>query len=405
VKESPGASKQTLKDTPSSRELDKAVAAWSTVTFPELFDVVVQYYQRKGILPFSYKSKKGKTTSVPLYVRPEWLNLGDASLEMTRDDIARQVALPKEQQQFRNIYPKVRKRLGLKPLWNGPVFRLVKLHSAGSQLKLHFEEGWFFDTLACHWVLEHETRQAIARRKPLSIHPRDLPIRESLASTIEGIERFCETQVARVGVSNLILLRKSEAAYQVLIRARGALSMGAVGNFDTMSSGIFDIATGSPKMDFSLEYKVFKEIYEEVFGNKEVEKEIRHSDLRFFYKKRGMASLRDMLDDGRASFQVTGFCIDLVRMAPEITTVLVVRDDSYYRTHWKKMKANAEYAAGLDCEIPRNLSDVDEYLAEKFPANPARPEAGGGFDPARWTLPGGFCFRQGLNKAVGAGLL
>jgi hypothetical protein len=112
-----------------------------------------------------------------------------------------------------------------------------------------------------------------------------------------------------------------------------------------------------------------------------------------------------MLDDGRASFLITGFCIDLVRMVPEITTVFVVRDESYYREHRARMKANLEYGPPFHCEIPRDIPDVDDYLATRFPSDPGRPDAGQGFDPWKWTLPGGFCFYQGLKRAVRERLL
>lgn len=64
------------------------------------------------------------------------------------------------------------------------------------------------------------------------------------------------------------------------------------------------------------------------------------------------------------------------------------------------MQANAEYAAAIHCEMPRHIADVELYLRDEFPADPGRPSAGRGFDPRRWTLSGGFCFQQGIRKAV-----
>jgi hypothetical protein len=107
-----------------------------------------------------------------------------------------------------------------------------------------------------------------------------------------------------------------------------------------------------------------------------------------------------MIDDGRACFRVTGFCIDVVRIVPEITTVLVVKDQSYYTKYRSKFKINLEYGPPSFCEIPREIIDVDEYLVKQFPSNPGQPEGSKGFDSSKWTLPGAFCFYQGLKKAV-----
>jgi hypothetical protein len=240
----------------------------------------------------SYNLVNGTATTVPLYLRDSWRNLSADSLKMEFVDTDRPVQLSDEQKRFRDLYPEVRAQLGLSggwSDWNDPIFRLVKIQQRGSTLVLRFERGWFLDAHACQYLLEHEARLAILTRQSRNILSGRLPIRESLASTAGQVERFCESdEVVRIGVSNLILLRINEHSYRALIRPRGALSMdnsGKFNKFDAMSSGIFDIATAQPEMaDFRLEYKVFKEIYEELFAGAEVQKEIRKIDPYFFYK-------------------------------------------------------------------------------------------------------------------------
>jgi len=383
--------------------LKKAVVAWSAVGFPLLSDSLVRYYEFKGVPLFTYP---GLSTRVPLYVRQSWLSLTDQSLVMTLSPTDSPVQLGKKERAFVALYPKVRRAMGLAQLWNGRVFRLVKLGTSDDQLRLEFELGHFFDALACQYALEHEARLVLSRRrKGKEVEACELPLRESLAATSSAIERFCETQAVRIGISNLILFRVDRNTYRPAIRARGSLSMGHMGNFDPISSGILDISTANPNVDFQIYYKVLKEIYEELFGGKEVEKEMSGLEPDFFFSKRPIKALRDMLDDGRASFRLTGFCIDLIRVVPEITTVLVVRDESYYAEYRDKFKVNLEYGPPSFCEIPQDILDVDEYLAKRFPSNPAEPEGKKGFDPSNWTLPGAFCFYQGLKRAVSGKLL
>jgi len=387
----------------NGRQFKKALTAWSEVDSGRLYGFVAAYYKGKGVPLFAYPCSAAR---VPLYVRPSWLTLTDRSLVMELDGIERAVDLPKRYREFLTLYADVRKKLGHRELWNGRVFRLSELRSSADCLSLHFEQGRFFDALACQYILEHEARLALATwREGVGVEPFTLPVRDLVASTAKAIEHFCQTQTARIGISNLLLFRSGKNAYRPMIRARGKLSMGQSGVFDTIGSGVFDIANADASIDFDRRYKILKELYEELLGGVDAETDISQIEPDFFFRKPGIKELLPMLRDGRASFQVTGFCIDLIRAVPEITTVLVVRDSEYFSSYRDIFRANSEYEAGSPFVIPRRLGNVDEYLAQRFPSNPAQPDAGMGFDPVKWSLPGAFCFYQGLKRASGEGLL
>lgn len=378
--------------------------AWTEIDFPELYKALVTYYDHKRVPLFRYPCSDVR---VPLYVQSPWKTLTLDSLVMTRNPIERPVHLSVARSRFIALIDKVRRTLGRDPLWNDPVFRLVKLHTSESGLALHFEHGHFFNSFAYQDFIAHETRLALASTlKGEVIDFRRLKIRNSVASSTEAIESFCENQVCGIGVSNLILFQTEQGTYRPAVRQRGSLSLVVTsGILDNISSGIFDIANADSTIDLKLEYKVLKEIYEELFGKREVEREIRHLEPYFFFKADGIKELKQLIDDGGAQFRVTGFCFDLLRMAPEITTVLVVGDPNYYRDFYSQFFVNREYGRGFELKIPRNLGDVDNYLANQFPSDPARPDNGIGFDPSKWTPSGGFCFYQGLQRAAKEGLL
>lgn len=388
---------------PEARRYREAVRAWTHVEFSQLCGFLSDYYRGEGVPLFSYRSTGGSSFRVPLFVRDEWLDLQDDSLVMTRSPDERSFEPTSIQRRFLETYLAVRPALGLTNLlWNGRIFQLVEMRSLMGKLHLRFEQGRFFDSVMSQYVLEHELRIALSRGHSGGT---TLPIRRELASDMKSIETFGAKQVMRIGVSNLLLLRQSRSMYRPVIRQRGALSMGHVGDFDAVSSGVFDIATANPAVDFDLKYKVLKEIFEELLGGAEVEQEIRELDPEFFYERPGILEIRQMLKDGRASFSVSGFCIDLVRLVPEITTVLVVRDHAYYKQYRSRFRVNLEYGPAFNSEIPRDITDADDYLVHHFPSNPASPEGGTGFDPMRWTLPGGFCFCQGVKRSVANRLL
>ena len=388
----------------SDTQVKQGLHAWSKIRFPSVYKFLAGYYRRKAVPMFTYPCSRAE---VPLYVRPSWRTLTEQNLVMEFNPIEREVNLTEPEQQFLKLHARIREILGRGKLWNGRVFRLVALDVSEHALRLRFEAGRFFNSLAHQDFLENEARLALTSRLTNEADASDcLPVRDAVASSAKAIEQFCKHHVAGVGISNLILFRSGKETYRPAVRSRGNLSLAAVdGIVDNISSGIFDISNADPRIDFEIKYKVFKEIYEELFGGKDVEKEIKQFNPDFFFDKPGIRELRPMLKDGRAFFRITGFCIDLMRVAPEITTVLVVRDPKYYTKYKNVFITNEEYQGGFTLEIPRNLGEVDAYLAERFPSDPADYSAGLGFDPTRWTLPGAFCFYQGLHKASQEGLL
>jgi hypothetical protein len=129
---------------PALRRLKKALAAWGRVDSDTVFACVADYYEIKGLRPFTYPCSPFR---VPLYVRPEWLELTDGSLSREQVATERPPLLQEGPQQFFQLYSDIRRELGLAPIWNGRIFRLVKLNSSRQQLSLHFEHGHFFDAV------------------------------------------------------------------------------------------------------------------------------------------------------------------------------------------------------------------------------------------------------------------
>ncbi|HSV98705.1 MAG TPA: hypothetical protein VLI39_00925 [Sedimentisphaerales bacterium] len=173
---------------------------------------------------------------------------------------------------------------------------------------------------------------------------------------------------------------------------------------DPVSSCMFAVAT-TPNADKELRHTVLRETAEELFGEKEVRKRTGSLDPYWFYEKPYVSDILKMIEAGSASFDVTGFCVDLVRCVPEITTVLVIRDETYFKRYRPLMHLGPEHIVSTLFKFPRDLRNVDRYLAEQIVTDPDGDLSRRGFDPTRWTLPGGFSFRQGLSKAAERKLL
>ena len=396
----------------SNRKEKFFLNAWKNASMDEVYKIIMEYYSDLGDCLFSYPQSRSGPVAVPLYVAPGWDALSNASINMHFRDRIKAFQPTKSQEAFWDFYARFKKdAIGKEkwPLYDADIFRLVELNVVEDGLDLTFELGKFPHTVMCQYVLEHEVITLLA--KDSNPEHGKFKLRNSVAGHAQMIASFFEKNVARIGICNLILLRVDKKTYVPVVQKRSKLSMVQQQLFDPVSSCIFEVAT-APKADFALRHTVLREIYEELFGNPDIVYSARELDPYFFYKKDGIADLIELIRAGSATFEVTGFCIDLIRIVPEISTVLIVRDEGYYRRHYRPINSsvapfrlNPEFGLGSLFQMPSDLSDVDEYLMTGVVANPDGDPKECGFDPMKWTLPGGFSFYQGLRRAVEKNLL
>jgi len=390
-----------------SRKRQKLISAWENRQTKEINKNLLDYYSNFNQELFSYPQQDGTRIQVPLYVASGWDNLTDFSLKFNFQDNFRQFNPSRAHQAFWEIYRDLKKRETKQddwPLYNSPIFRLLEIDNKPDKITLSFELGNFSDSVMCQYILEHELVTSIAK-KSFKIQ-KDLKWRNNVAATPKMFNSFFKNNVARIGICNLILLRSGKDSYVPMVQPRGGLSMVGERLYDAVSSCIFEVAT-EPEADFKWQHTVLREIYEELFGNEDVVTKSLDLDPFFFYKKDGIADLIELINNGAAIFEITGFCIDLVRIVPEVTTLLVVRDESYYQKHYSpsdssiaKFCLNPEFERSSLIHIPASIDNLDDYLISEDLVSQHSNFEEFLFDFTKWTLPGGFSFYQGLKKAI-----
>ncbi len=385
--------------------------AWINSKQKDIFKVLTDYYSDLENLLFSYPQKEGNRQKVPLYVEPDWNIISNSLIKMHFKDNLRNFRPAKTQKLFWEFYRELKKyecNIEEWPLYDSYIFRLTKMDMSENELHLFFELGKFPDTIMCQYILEHELVSQLAKNPNITKYK--FKLRDRIAANVQMIKSFFPNNVARIGISNLLLLKADKNKYIPMVQPRAGLSLVRNRLYHVVSSCIFEVATVA-EADLKLLHTVLREIYEELFGREEVSQSSRILDPYFFYKEDGIADLLELLENGSATFKITGFCIDLVRIVPEITTLLVVNDDSYFRRHLNpsdssiaRFELNPEFHLGSMFRIPDELNDVDSYLCNEFIActNDINKK---GFDPTLWTLPGGYSFYQGLKRSVSDKLL
>lgn len=374
----------------------RAISAWRDEQFDRTWEALVAFYESHLHL-FRYSTKRGQVVA-PLLVRPEWLTLDSKSLRLHPSDDEFIFFPNGQQRRFLNQYHRVRKKLGQSEIWNGDIFRLVDFQTDESGVDLKFRRGKFFDAMMGQYILEHELRLALTAAPVREVTDVSLPLRTKYARTETEILWYCHAFPCRIGISNLLLFR-SEDGYRPIVRRRGGQSLAS--GLCPVSSGIYDITT-DPAYARDVRFKVLTEVYEELFGgDAEVARPSGRLMPEALYAKPGIRELHHALEHGGAHWDVTGLCVDLVRLVPEICTVLIVTDPDLFGTLRESMVLNLEYrhTDGMAPAIPLGVSDIEAYLTEEYPTIPGSLGTENGFDPKRWTLPGGFCFYQGVKRA------
>ena len=379
----------------ASSRVKRSLKLWQETQLPEIYHALLDYYQNLGNKLFSYPSRIGNITT-PIYVQPEWQGLTEAHLRMAMQERIVTYQPSGMQLQFWNFYNQMKNN----QLYDGRIFRLTNLETSDQTLNLNFEIGQFSHSVMCHYLLEHELIIALSNKA--SLH-NSLAIRNQVAGDERLIITFFQNNVTRIGINNLILIRKDPDTYLALSRKKTMQSMIQHHLFDQISSCIFEIID-SPENDFNLQNTVLRETAEELFG--QTDQTLTQNQLNKTNKNQELNELQRMLKNGSAAFQVTGFCIDLVRLVPEITTLLVVQDETFFK-HFvgENTHLNDEFLPGLFFQIPCDLDDVDAFLKSEIVSDPDGDPSIKGFNPIHWTLPGGFSFYQGLKRAVDLKLL
>jgi len=380
--------------------------AWKTIPVSKRYEIVKDYYANIYESMFSFELKEGGTKVMPFLVLPEWSQIESVCTDNFKDK-HEHIELSNEQMGFLQFFGEMQ---GPDSKWlekDDDVFWPVSFEVKGLNLVLSFQLCKFSEAFVCQYLLEHEL---LACQIPFlfkDIFKKHHAIRDKVASDLSSIFTFFEKHPARMGINNLLLLRKDEEHYVAMVGRRAKSSMVHQPLLDTASSCIWSIQT-FPDRDREPWHTVTREIAEELFGYPEARSKFTNPDHH--YQIDGISDLKVLKENGEAEFHVTGFGIDLVRLVPEITTMTIVRDSSYYEVHndptsgKAQIKYNDELFPVSELEIPAGLVDADIFLREEVITNPFEGITNKGFDPELWTLPASFSFVQGIKKASRIGI-
>jgi hypothetical protein len=228
------------------------------------------------------------------------------------------------------------KRRGSK-IWNGPTFSLITtdLNETGSVSGLKACIGSYFNMVASADYLEYELLARIMQSdSPIALE--DLPARSvAISDTTPSNCLLSGGGVdAAIAISTLVVYAR-EGQYWLLcdVRSKSVAEYGDL--YHVIPSFIYQPVTAitdhNLRIERSVRHNIYREYLEELFDVPEVGHAGRPIAPDYFYDFPNLALLRDFLAEGAAEIRGTAFIFNLLTHRPEICTLLLIRDESWYQ--------------------------------------------------------------------------
>ena len=270
-------------------------------------------------------------------------------------------------------------RLASRTMRNDRTYTVARIEKTNHHIQIVGSTAPYFDMVATCDALDHELRDYASGERAT------MPLREQLFAEVPPEEALLSGagRAAAIGISVLTVFAMEKRGYHALLVQRSNnLAVGA-GLYHIMPAFVFQ-PFGPPWWNetlWSIEHQILREFGEELFGMPEFHDWPDSVSPDYFKSYAPVAGLIAMLADGRASLTLTGIALNLLSMRPEVCTLLVIHDPSWYKAHKEQLRAEQHTERQATHYIPIETLD-------------GLPDA----IHRRMVPHGGVCFWSGLKK-------
>ena len=247
-------------------------------------------------------------------------------------------------------YREFRKAMG-KVTESGETYRMKTFVENNGSPTLDCQIGTYFDSLDSSDCLQWELQKVFSSRWPDMTRADlfdSLPLRRKLQERVGDPVTNGDCRSAGVAVSVLTVYPENERyAFWLRWRPEDAPNPDQL---HVIPSFWFQPEQGRWPEEFCLTHNVKREFFEELFNVK------APPDVQWnwFYGRPPVIDLTEMLDEGRAELWITGICVNLLNLRPEVCALLLIRDKEW-------AKRNSDPGLGPDNFLKLN----DEFESER----------------------------------------
>lgn len=328
----------------------------------------------------------GSSIDTTIATKPDWIELGiKLESENVLYDLGSEVAYMKKQHRENGEnYDKYLKYLNV-ALWDSKIYRLVDFDRSGKTIKIKLALDTFFNYRYKSGLLYDELMQALLDAnlevEALISHRKEyLPLREQFLPNGNSLVNFSK-RVCAGGVSVLFAIaHPRQNDFLILVKQRSNKTIDC-----RRMLCVVPKAFHQPMIDFEIEsdlsLTVFREVYEELFGGEETERDVKREDPKWYFRE--CEALKWFLDNKDSyDLECTSFGIDLVSGNYEFAILLAVHDVEYWNKFGSLMKTNWELLSDVNPSVHSRDREQLSELAQK----------------SDWTGEGLVAFVEGLRR-------
>ncbi len=210
-------------------------------------------------------------------------------------------------------------------LENRPTFSFRRLETG--PLRIHAHLGTYFDMMATCDALERELKDYFVANPALHSGNR-LERRFRLHQAISPRQALTDGKgrSAAIGVATLTVFNHA-GTYKAIFARRSSRAGTEPGYYHVLPALVFQPMHPSHAAEWRVSHHLYREYLEELFGMEEIDAPPSH---HYFHDHPAFRQLQSMLDDGRAGLYLTGVSMNLLTLRPEICTLLLIKDPSWY---------------------------------------------------------------------------
>ncbi len=221
-------------------------------------------------------------------------------------------------------------------------YRMLKIDIDGNIPRIDGKFGYFYDNLLTQYALEWELMKATKGAKVKNLESRlevNLPFRKKIESSVDNPLINGSNRCAVISFSTLIVFKRKRE-YYTLINKRSPDVAVSPNMYHVVPAGMFEAENTFDNWD--LESNIMREILEEVYDDRSHMNPGERIFPEYIGLHHPIPKIREMLSNGSAELCVTGICVDLLNLRPEICTILFADNEDFFKL--KEIKFNWEYA-------------------------------------------------------------
>jgi hypothetical protein len=249
-------------------------------------------------------------------------------------------------------------------IWNAPIYRLVGLPPDRPPVAARFAPAHFFDYRFTGGLLTDEVLEALVRRQGdveavLARREEELPLRARLLPTADALASL-DARVCAGGIGAVVAMARADD-FVIPIQTRSGHVSEGHGLCTTLPKAYHQPTAGAEE-EVHLQWTVYRELFEELFGGEEVAPHDRRRRFDWYFDA---SPALDYFRTHPEAFdlEITAFGLNALGGGYEFAMLLAIHDPGYWATFGPTM-ARAWEADGLTFLSTKDRARIDALLTD-----------------------------------------